>query len=144
MDNIQAAMLLPQMKRIREKAALRQKLAALYEDKLSKISGIRLLSLHKHTTHAWHLFAVLVDVSIRDKLIIELNKIGVSVMVNYRAIHLLSYFAEKYGYKNGDFPVAEAMGQSILSLPFYPTMPEESALYITETLNNCLNDNSLA
>lgn len=129
MDNIQAAMLLPQMKRIGEKSAMRQKLAGLYEELLSKISGVKLLAVRERTIHARHLFPILVDATVRDSLIGELNKIGINVMVNYRAIHLLSYFAREYGYKEGDFPVAEGMGNTIISLPFYPTMPKE---YVTQ------------
>lgn len=139
MDNIQAAMLLPQMKRIREKSAMRQKLAGLYEELLSKISGVKLLAVRERTLHARHLFPVLVDASVRDNLIAELNKIGVNVMVNYRAIHLLSYFATELGYKEGDFPVAEAMGNTIISLPFYPTMPEESASIVAESIARIMN-----
>ncbi len=140
MDNIQAAMLLPQMKRIREKSAMRQKLAALYEELLSKIPGVKLLAVRERTIHARHLFPVLVDTSVRDNLIGELNKIGINVMVNYRAIHLLSYFAREFGYKEGDFPVAEGMGNKIISLPFYPSMPEENVIQVVAALSTyCAN-----
>lgn len=139
MDNIQAAMLLPQMKRIGEKSAMRQKLASIYEELISNISGVKLLAVRERTTHARHLFPVLVDATVRDNLIEELNKIGIDVMVNYRAIHLLSYFAKEYGYKEGDFPVAEGIGREIISLPFYPTMPEKSAELVAEHLARIIN-----
>lgn len=139
MDNIQAAMLLPQMKRIGEKSAMRQKLAGLYEELLSNVPGVKLLAVREGATHARHLFPVLVDAAVRDNLIAELNKVGINVMVNYRAIHLLSYFAKEYGYKEGDFPVAEGMGDAIISLPFYPTMPEESVLHVVEHLAGIIN-----
>lgn len=140
MDNIQAAMLLPQMKRIGEKSALRQKLAGLYEELLSKIPGVKLLAVRERTIHARHLFPILVDATARDSLIAELNKIGINVMVNYRAIHLLSYFAKEYGYKEGDFPVAEEMGNTIISLPFYPTMHEKDVIQVVAALSTyCAN-----
>jgi len=139
MDNIQAAMLLPQMKRIGEKSAMRQKLAALYEEQLAKIPGVKVPSVREKTTHARHLFPVWVDAAMRDSLIEELNKSGISVMVNYRAIHLLSYFSQKYGYKVGDFPVAEKIGNSTVSLPFYPTMSEETVLLVAAHLARIIN-----
>lgn len=139
MDNIQAAMLLPQMKRIGEKSAMRQKLACLYEELLGKIRGVELLAVRENTVHARHLFTVLVETSVRDNLIAELNKVGINVMVNYRAIHLLSYFANEYGYKEGDFPVAERIGTEIISLPFYPTMPEESIVLVVEQIARITN-----
>lgn len=135
MDNIQAAMLLPQMKRIGEKSALRQKLAGLYEELLSKIPGVKLLAVRERTIHARHLFPILVDATVRDSLIGELNKAGINVMVNYRAIHLLSYFAKEYGYKEGNFPVAEGMGNTIMSLPFYPAMHEKDVIQVVAALS---------
>lgn len=140
MDNIQAAMLLPQMKRIGEKSAMRQKLADLYEELLNKIPGVKLLAVRERTTHARHLFPVLVDATVRDNLIAELNKIGINVMVNYRAIHLLSYFANEYGYKEGDFLIAEEIGNTIISLPFYPAMPEEYVQRVVTAIRQLTND----
>lgn len=140
MDNIQAAMLLPQMKRVGEKSAMRQNLAGLYEKLLSNIPGVKLLAVRERTIHARHLFLVLVEAAVRDSLIAELNKIGINVMVNYRAIHLLSYFAKEYGYMEGDFPIAEKFGTEIISLPFYPTMLEESVLLVAEHLVKIVND----
>jgi UDP-4-amino-4-deoxy-L-arabinose-oxoglutarate aminotransferase len=134
MDNIQAAMLLPQLKRIRGKSARREKLASLYEELLATVSGVKLLATRERTTHARHLFPVLVEPRIRDGLISELTQEGIGVVVNYRAIHLLSYFSGKYGYKQGDFPIAEGMGDSFVSLPFYPAMPEESVRLVVDRL----------
>ena len=134
MDNIQAAMLLPQMKRIGEKGEKRQKLVKLYEDLISRIPGVKPLAVRKNTTHARHLYPVLVASSVRDGLIEEMNKMGIHVMVNYRAIHLLNYFANEYGYREGAFPIAEDFGNSIISLPFYPTMPEDFVVRVTEGL----------
>ena len=139
MDNIQAAILLPQMKRLGEKGAIRQKLASLYEELLSSISGVKLLSSRERTLHARHLFPVLVDATVRDGLIAELNNIGISVMVNYRAIHLLTYFAKEYGYKEGDFPVAEKIGNRIMSLPFYPTMPIDHVHRVVKAIGHLTN-----
>jgi UDP-4-amino-4-deoxy-L-arabinose-oxoglutarate aminotransferase len=55
-------------------------------------------------------------------------------MVNYRAIHLLTYFAESLGTKPGDFPEAERFGDEILSLPFYPQMSFEQVDYVVAQL----------
>jgi UDP-4-amino-4-deoxy-L-arabinose-oxoglutarate aminotransferase len=46
-------------------------------------------------------------------------------MVNYRPIHLLTYFQKLLGHKRGDFPNAERIGDSTVSLPLYPDMPVE-------------------
>jgi dTDP-4-amino-4,6-dideoxygalactose transaminase len=59
-------------------------------------------------------------------------------MVNYRAIHLLTYFKEQYGYEAGAFPVAEQHGDSVISLPFYPAMPDEHIVTVVNALKDAL------
>ena len=59
-------------------------------------------------------------------------------MVNYSAIHLLTFFRETFGFKQGAFPVAERIGDASLSLPFYPKMPLEHVEIVTGTLARVL------
>ena len=134
MDNIQAALLLPQMERIVPKLERRHFLAAIYEKRLLEVQGVRLPATRENTVHARHLYPILVDAAIRDQVVNGLIKAGIGVVVNYRAIHLLSYFSETFGYREGDFPVAERIGNEILSLPFYPTMQEEAVHKVVDVL----------
>jgi UDP-4-amino-4-deoxy-L-arabinose-oxoglutarate aminotransferase len=67
---------------------------------------------------------VWVEAPLRDQMIQRLHERGIPTVVNYRAIHLTSYLQDKLGYKAGDFPIAESIGQRTLSLPFYPGMPD--------------------
>jgi len=77
--------------------------------------------------HAYHLFPVWSQAVPRDDLILALKCAGVGVVVNYRAIHLLTYFRDTFGFRRGQFPNAERIGDCTLSLPFYPNMPHEHA-----------------
>lgn len=134
MDNIQAAILLPQMDRLEDNFKKRQNLAEYFERKIATINGLRTPAMRPDVVHARHLFPILIDGGRRDHFINGLKARNIGVMVNYRAIHLLSYFRNSYGYKSGDFPNAEKFGDSILSLPFYPNMPEEHVEIIAEAL----------
>lgn len=136
LDNIHAAMLLPQLERLESKLARRHALASLYEASLADVPGVRTIASRPGAVHARHLFPVRVSASQRDLVVEELHKAGVGNVVNYRAIHLLSYFKEQLGHEEGDFPVAERIGSEVLSLPFYPTMPEESVLRVCRTLRD--------
>lgn len=138
LDNIQAALLLPQMQRLGKKLDKRHALARLYEEQLEGVKGVRLPSSRPDAIHARHLYPIWVDADVRDRVIDGLNKQGIGAMVNYRAIHLLSYFSETLGYKAGDFPVAERIGRETISVPFYPTMPEEHVTKVTEALRSLL------
>ena len=87
---------------------------------------------------AYHLFTVLVDDAVRDLVLHKLGEQGVGCAVNYRAIHLLSYYREKFGFKEGDFPYAEAMGRRTITLPFWVGMTGEQVAYAAKTLKDIL------
>lgn len=138
MDNLQAAMLLPQMDRLNDNWNKRAILAKSYVDKLATVSGIAIPTVLPGVKHAHHLFPILVKGGMRDQVIAALQNNGVSVMVNYRAIHLLTYFAQTMQHNPGDFPIAESFGDSVLSLPFYPSMPPEHIDVVTSILRGFL------
>jgi len=138
MDNIQAAMLLPQMRRLQSKLDKRHALALRYDELLAGVEGIRLQSLPPDAIHARHLYPVWIGSGKRDFVVEELARQGVATVVNYRAIHLLTFFAESLGYKQGDFPNAERIGDETLSMPFYPTMPDEYVDRSATTLRQLL------
>jgi UDP-4-amino-4-deoxy-L-arabinose-oxoglutarate aminotransferase len=69
-----------------------------------------------------------------------LQAAGIGVVVNYRAIHLLTLFQKMFGFQSGDFPVAEHIGNCTLSLPFYPKMPEEHVTIVVDTLKSLLKE----
>lgn len=138
MDNIQAAMLLPQMDRLAENWEKRRVLAEYYESRLWDIPNLSRPKTLPGVEHAWHLFPVWIAEGKRDQVIAELQQAGIGVMVNYRAIHLLTFFRETYGFKTGEFPVAENIGDANLSLPFYPNMPPESVDRVIEVLHDSL------
>jgi dTDP-4-amino-4,6-dideoxygalactose transaminase len=138
MDNIQAALLLPQMDRLEENWRKRRDLAEKYEAKLWDIPNLSRPKTLPLVEHAWHLFPVWVGDGRRDRVIAELQKAGISVMVNYRAIHLLTFFRETFSFIPGDFPVAERIGDASLSLPFYPNMPLDHVDRVVEVLRDIL------
>lgn len=140
MDNIQAAILLPQMARLNRKHERRQQLASAYRSQLSAVPGVSLPVIRDHVVHANHLFPIWVKADVRDKLVQRLQQDGVGVVVNYRAIHLLSYFSDSLGHKRGDFPVAEKIGDMTLSLPFFPDMTDDMLSEVVRRLDNILRN----
>ena len=124
MSNIEAALLLPQFARLDEKLEKREALSRRYVERLASVPGVRLptQSTGPDDVHARHLFTAWIVDGRRDEVIAKLRQRRVDAMVNYRAIHLLTYFREAFGFAPDDFPIAKAIGDSTLSLPFYPTM----------------------
>ncbi len=134
MDNIQAALLIGQIERIEELWNKRDHLWQLYEQELGGIKGIRILTTLPGVKHARHLFTVLVPAGRRDRILWRLQERNIGVAVNYRPIHLLKYYRESFGYREGVFPVAEEIGRRTISLPLYPSLREEEVLYIVRVL----------
>jgi len=139
MDNIQAAMLLPQMDRLEDNWSKRKELAEYYERRLWDIPNLSRPKTLPGVDHSWHLFPVWIGDGQRDRVIQHLQDQGISVMVNYRAIHLLSFFRETFGFREGDFPIAEKIGDASLSLPFYPNMPLEHVQGVVDALREALD-----
>lgn len=122
MDNIQAAILLPQMERLEENLRGRQAAARAYREALAGVPGVSWPGTLPAVRHAEHLCTIWVAPAARDGLIAGLQARGIATVVNYRAIHLLTYFREAMGFRPGDFPVAERIGDSTVSLPLYPAI----------------------
>jgi dTDP-4-amino-4,6-dideoxygalactose transaminase len=138
MDNIQAALLLPQLDRLEDNWTKRDRLARRYRNLLQDVAGVTLPAEVPGSRHARHLFPVWVAPEQRDRVISSLYRQGIGVVVNYRAMHLLSWFRERFGFSRGAFPVAERIGDSTVSLPFYPNMPPEHADEVVEALASTL------
>lgn len=130
MDNIQAALLLGQLKRIEKLWRRRDEIYKRYEDAFGSLKNIELMKAVPNSQHARHLFTIQVQEGKRDSILIALQEKGIGVAVNYRAIHLLKYYREKFGYKEGDFPVAEQIGKRTISLPLYPSLKDEEIEYV--------------
>lgn len=90
------------------------------------------------TRNCRHIYAVRVPADKRDLVLRVLKGEQIGCVVNYRAVHLLQYFRETLGYRRGDFPVAERMGDETLSLPFYPGMPSEDVDIVASALERAL------
>ena len=140
MDNIQAALLIGQLARIEALWKKRDALWRLYEKELHGLANVRILSTVPGVRHARHLFTVLVPPAVRDPLLWRVQNRGIGIAVNYRPIHLLDYYRKTFGYKEGDFHVAEEIGRSTLSLPLYPSLPESNLKYVVQVLREELNN----
>ena len=90
--------------------------------------------------HARHLFPIWVGNGRRDEVVAKLRQRRVEVVVNYRAIHLLSYFRETFGFKPGEFPIAEEIGDAAISLPFFPRMSAQDVDTVVDHLHTILEE----
>ena len=125
LDNIHAALLLPQLAGLDERHSKRSRITDRYAQAFSGVESLSWPASRPGSVHARHLFPIWVDSGRRDAVLQGLRAAGIEVVVNYRAIHLLSYLANLLGHRRGDFPVAEEIGDRCISLPLYPSMPPD-------------------
>lgn len=138
MSNIEAALLLPQLQRLSQNYARRDRLAKLYRHHLETVPGIRLPATPEGAINAFHLFPVWISEGRRDEVRQRLRDRGIGCVVNYHPVHLTRYFRESFGYERGNFPEAERIGNETLSLPFYPSMPDAHVEAVAEALAEVL------
>jgi dTDP-4-amino-4,6-dideoxygalactose transaminase len=69
-----------------------------------------------------------------------LQKNWISVAINFRPIHLMRYYKEKYWFKAWIFPIAEYIWNSTITIPLYPKLTDKEIKYIINTVNNITNE----
>ncbi len=132
LDGIQGAVLRVKLAHLDSWNEKRRRLAADYRELLSRDERVRWIEEHEHSEAVYHLFVV--RVPHRDAVLAKLKDAGIGAGIHYpHALHLLPA-TKDLGYKKGDFPVAEELADSILSLPFYPEMTGEQMEYVVKTL----------
>ena len=119
----------------------RDEIVKEYINGLSHIDSISLPEISKG--HSKHLFVIRLDIdrwSISRNVFIEkMNKKGIGLAVHYKPIHQLSYYRKKYKCKNDNYPRANLLFESIVSLPIYPELPDSSLDHIINSIKE-LND----
>ena len=140
MDDIKAALLIQQIDRLNEHRQRRQNLETLYRELLMDIDGLDFMeSPQKGEVSGHHLFTVLLPREVqRDGVLRRMEEHGIGCAVNYRAVHTLKYFREKFGYKPEDFSIADEMGNRTISLPLYPKLSEEEVRVVCQTLKKVI------
>ncbi|HLA39378.1 MAG TPA: DegT/DnrJ/EryC1/StrS family aminotransferase, partial [Candidatus Glassbacteria bacterium] len=134
MSNIQAALLHGQLERAWRLNARRLRLQKFYRARLAGVPGITLLPEIPDSRHAVHVFTIHVPADMRNRFLNDLRQRGIGVAINYKPIHLLKFFREKFGLGDGDFPVAEAIGASTITLPLYPKLTNAEAAQVVQAV----------
>ncbi|MEK6225056.1 MAG: DegT/DnrJ/EryC1/StrS family aminotransferase [Chloroflexota bacterium] len=140
MDNIQAAILLPQLDRIDRDWQRRKELGALYEERLRTLPDVRFPATRPSVAHARHLFTIWIGGDRRDAVVKGLRALGIGAMVNYDAIHPHTLFRERLKTKIGDFPQAERIGRETISLPFHARLEPEEVDGVVDALRSVLDE----
>jgi dTDP-4-amino-4,6-dideoxygalactose transaminase len=118
----------------------RRRLVELYKQHIGHLSGIRLVTESAGRRSSYHLMIALIagGPERRRQVYDRLHAAGIRVQVHYIPIHLQPWYRERFGFKPGDFPKAEAYSDACLSLPMFPTMSDADVAWVVEALRVAL------
>jgi len=136
MDSLQAVVLRAKLSRLADWNKRRGRAAEYYYELLAEMEDVVLPRTAPGNLHVWHLYVV--QVPRRDHVLEELHKRGILAGIHYPVpLHLQPAFRNQ-GYARGDFPVAEAAANRILSLPLHPHITREQQCTVTGALRAAL------
>ncbi|MEA2236552.1 MAG: hypothetical protein QOC81_1276 [Thermoanaerobaculia bacterium] len=122
MDGFQGAVLSVKLPHLDEWNARRREIAARYREGLEGTPGLPLMPRNDWSEPIWHIFPLFH--AKRDELRSRLEALGVQTGVHYpRPIHFQPAY-EWLGYRAGDFPVAEELAATQISLPMFPELSD--------------------
>ena len=129
LTDIACALGLSQLTKLEANLERRREIAALYTEAFQKITGITSPSVRPDVNPAWHLYPIRIDpLHLRAKRVDVFSALraeNIGVNVHYIPVHLHPYYRIQFGYKGGEYPIAEASYEQLISLPMFHGMSNQ-------------------
>jgi len=140
LSDIACALGLAQLERLEEMLAARALLSERYRAALGEIEGLGLPCPDEGgNVRGWFVFVVqLPPEADRDETVRALAEVGIQSKPYLPAIHLMSFYRERFGHRVGEFPVCEDVAARSLALPFFPQMSEGQVGRVAQELGTAL------
>jgi perosamine synthetase len=140
LDDLSCALGLAQLERLDELLAGRARVAARYSEALANLEGVEPPCPDEGgDRRGWFVYVVQLPRAIdRDATVLALRARGVDSKPYLPAIHLLSFYRERFGHREGEFPVCEDVARRSLALPFYPELTDGEVEQVVEALREVL------
>jgi perosamine synthetase len=138
LSDLACALGLAQLGRLDRMLAARARVAGWYREALAG-TELQLPCEDGGDVRGWFVFVVQVPPRLdRDATIGVLRELGVQSKPYLPAIHLMSFYRERFGHRPGEFPVCEDVAARSLALPFFPEMTEGQVAEVAEALQTAL------
>ncbi len=140
LTDVAAAIGIHQLRRAEEMRQAREGRARAYLSALADVSAVELPPTDANRIHAWHLFPLklrLNELSIdRNRFIEELRDAGVGCSVHWRPLHAHPYYQERLAIAPGDYPVATAQFERLVSIPLSSTMSDADVDHVVDAVRD--------
>lgn len=141
--DFQCALGLSQLKKINKFLKRRREIVAKYNKAFEGIKEIDLPVEKKERKSAWHIYIIQLSLeklnADRKEIFAVLGREGIGAQVHYLPIHLQPFFKKKFGYKLGDFPIAERYYQKAITLPLFPKMTNRDVKEVIDVVKKTIN-----
>jgi len=139
MTDVQAAIGTHQLRKLAGFHARRQAVVEHYNDAFGADERFQTPVERDDCVSAWHLFVLRLRPEVlgisRNQFIEELKARNIGTSVHYRPLHMMSFYANKYGYGPEDFPVAKDAFERMLSLPLHPRLTDADVRDVIEAVS---------
>jgi perosamine synthetase len=138
LSDIHCALGIAQLKRIDALLSKREKVAHIYNKLLKNFPGVKLPFNSPDVKISWFVYVVVLEkiytYEERNRILDGLRKQGIGCSNYFFPIHLQPFYIKMFGYKRGDFPIAESTADRTIALPFYSNLSKEEINYVVEQL----------
>ncbi len=136
LSELACALGIVQLRRLDELLGARARVAALYGEALRDLEGLSLPCPDAGgNRRGWFVYVVQLPPGVdRDETIRALAERGVQSKPYLPAIHLMSFYRERYGHRPGEFPVCEDVARRSIALPFFPGLEERDVALVRSAL----------
>jgi perosamine synthetase len=143
LSDMNCALGIVQLSRIDQIKKKRLQVAKWYQQMLTDDQRLLVPTEPEGCDMNWFVFVVrLADgftLEDRDQILREMKNKNIQVSNYFSPVHLQPFMVEKFGYKQGDYPVTEAVSKSTIALPFYNNLNKDDVAFVCKTLKEILD-----
>lgn len=129
LPDIGCALGIEQLKKVEPNLSRRREIAATYDAAFRDMSGVITPAVKSEVNPAWHLYPIRLDLeklsADRGQIFRALRAENIGVNVHYIPVHLHPYYSDRFGYRGGEFPIAEDAYSRLISLPMFHSMSNQ-------------------
>ncbi len=142
LSDINCALGLGQLSRLDEILKKRMHVATAYRDALSSVPAV--ITPRPEPGMSWFVYVVRLQDEFtreqRDQVLASLRNEGIGCNNYFAPIHLQAFYAEKFGYRRGDFPVTEHVADRTIALPFFNNLTTSQIEIVTSALSRAIGN----
>jgi perosamine synthetase len=142
LTDIACALGIQQLTKLEENLARRRQIASQYNVALRGMPGLLPPQVREDVNPAWHLYPIRLELEKllidRDQAFRALRAENIGVNVHYIPVHLHPYYRDRFGYSGGEYTVAEAAHQRLISLPMFHGMSDDDVQDVIRAVEKVL------